>query len=76
MGDGRPDRELYRSEYHEVQQEMAHHYRDKDMKDDYASFIRVKTKEEIHVHRAEFRGLLLGSVLFFGLAGLAIAYLW
>ncbi len=76
MSDGRPERDLYRDERNEVQQEFAHHYRDKDMKDDYAAFIQVKTKEEMHARRAEFRGTLLATGILFGLSGLAIAYLW
>ena len=76
MGDGRPDRDLYERERPGVQQELAHHYRDKDMKDDYVAFTKVKTKEEACTVRAGLRGELLFCFLFIGLAGLAIAYLW
>mgnify|MGYP001591982291 CR=1 FL=1 len=76
MGDGRPDRGLYVDERNEVQREFAHHYRDKDMKGDYAAFTKVKTKEEMRFIRAEFRGALLVTVLFLALSGFAIAYLW
>ena len=76
MGDGRPDRELYSAERPGVQQELAHHYRDKDMRDDYAASTKVRTKEEMRIQRAELRGTLLFIVLFIGISGLAIAYLW
>lgn len=76
MGDGRPDREFYRAERPGVQQELAHHYRDKDMRDDYEAFTKVKTKEEMRIQRAEFRGTFLFTILFIGISGLAIAYLW
>ena len=76
MGDGRPERELYEHERPGVQQELAHHSRDKDMKDDYAAFTKVKTKEEVRNQRAEFRGMLLFTALFIGISGLAIACLW
>ncbi|MBN9053012.1 MULTISPECIES: hypothetical protein [Shinella] len=46
------------------------------MKDDYAAFTKVKTKEEARTVRAGLRGELLFCFLFIGLAGLAIAYLW
>ncbi|OJV02867.1 MAG: hypothetical protein BGO06_01175 [Shinella sp. 65-6] len=76
MGDGRPDRDLYERVRNEVQQEFAHLHREKDMKDDYAAFTKVKTKEEARTVRAGLRGELLFCFLFIGLAGLAIAYLW
>ena len=59
-----------------MQQELAHHYRDKDMKDDYAAFTKVKTKDEMRVGRTELRGSLLFIVLFICISGVAIAYLW
>ena len=76
MSEGRPERDLYRDERNEVQQEFAHHYRDKDMKDDYVAFTKVKTKEEASALRGRLRGDLLFFVLFIGISGLAIAYLW
>ena len=76
MSSGRPDRELYKHERNEVQQEFAHHYRDKDMRDDYEAFATVKTKEEMRAQQAERRGMMLFTVLFIGVAGLVVAYLW
>ena len=76
MGDGRPDRDLYERVRNEVQQEFAHHYRDRDMKDDYAAFTKVKTKDEMRNQRAEFRGMLLFTAVFIGISGLVIAGLW
>ncbi len=76
MGDGPPDREVYRSEKNEVEQQFAQHNLDRDMKADYAAFTRVKTKDEMRVGRAELRGSLLFIVLFICISGVAIAYLW
>ncbi|UEX81933.1 hypothetical protein [Shinella zoogloeoides] len=59
-----------------MQQELAHHYRDKDMKDDYLASTKVKTKEEARASRVQLRGDLLFFVLLIGISGLAIAYLW
>lgn len=76
MSKVRPDRELYRDERNGVQRELAHIYRERDMKDDYEAFTRVETKEEVRVHKAELRGFMLLTALFVGITGLAIAVLW
>ena len=76
MGDERPDRDLYECERPGVQQELAHHYRDRDMKDDYLAFTKVKTKEEARASCVQLRGELLFFIMFIGISGLAIAYLW
>ena len=76
MGAVPPDRELYRDEIRGVERELAHIYRERDMKADYETFMRVKTKEEAAAQQAQLRGLLLLTVLSVGITCLAIAILW
>ena len=73
MGDGRPDREVYRSEKNEVEQQFAQHNLDRDMKADYAAFTRVKTKEDLRQKQAENRGMILLLGLCIGALCLAFA---
>ncbi len=76
MNSVRPDRDLYKGERDGVQRELAHIYREKDMKADYEAFTKVKTKEEAQAQRAELRGLLLLTLLFVAITCLVIAALW
>lgn len=76
MTDARPDREIYREERKDWQRELAHIYRERDMKDDYEALIKPKTKEEVRAHQAELRGLMLLTALVVGIACVAIAILW
>ncbi|SOC46150.1 hypothetical protein SAMN05892877_12123 [Rhizobium subbaraonis] len=71
-----PDRETYRREREGWQRELAHIYRERDMKDDYEAFIKPKTKEEVRAHQAELRGLMLLTALVVGITGVAIVLLW
>lgn len=73
MGDWRPDREVYRSEKNEVEQQFAQHYLDKDMEADYEAFTRVKTKEDLRRKQAENRSMILLLGFCIGMLCLAFA---
>lgn len=66
------EREVYRREKNEIQQQFAQHNLEKDMATDYLASAKTVPEEHVRKLKAENRGLLLFLALV--IAGLAVLF--